>query len=1152
MGAQQKAALSELDSTEGRSYLRGWDVLLRLPAIQRKLDLAAGHNTAGYVSGYPGSPLGGLDTELRRERERLEQYHVRFEPGLNEDLAATAIWGTQYLNAGSVKSDYDGVFGLWYGKGPGVERSADAMRTASYMGTAALGGVVALAGDDHDARSTLTAQQSEPLFMHMGMPILSPATLQEYLSYGILGWGLSRHSKLWVGMICLNDIADSAGTVDLGAIPEIVVPEAPAPPPIKIGKRALETEHDIRGLRIPAARAFARANRLDRVAIHSSAPKVGIVAAGKAYVDVLDALQRLGISRAQAAELGICVYKVGMVWPLEDTGATAFMRGLDEVIVVEAKHPIIEDQLNRIANGFARAERPVIVGKLDERGATLVPDTGALNSALVAEVLARRFARHDITVAARATTGPRVLGLVSGSTLTRKPGFCAGCPHNTSLRMPGGSVAIGGTGCHSMAAMYEVPERETEILPHMGGEGAMWIGMSPFARDSHAFQNVGDGTYSHSGSLAIRAAHAAGVNVTFKVLLNGFISMTGGQSIPGGLSAADISAQVLAEGATKVVVVAEEPRRIRRTQKLPRGVSLRPRRDLIRVQEELGKVKGVTVLIYDQECAAELRRHRKRGTAVDPDKRAYIDPEVCEGCGDCNVQSNCIAVEPLDTELGRKRKIDQSNCNKDFSCVNGYCPSFVTLYGAKPRARVSSGSAALAALPQPPEVDTAISSDEPYSILVGGIGGGGVLTIGAILGVAADLEGKFVSVLNESGIAQKNGAVQSHVRIAPELDAEVSPRMPPGSADLVIGGDMLVVSAPGVLELFNPGRTRVVVNEDIKPTVGFSADPGMDLASGFSESLLRRAAGDRVDVVEANRLATELFGDEIFSNMLLLGSAFQHGHVPLSADAIEQAIARNGVAVEANRQAFRIGRLVVSHRNEVYGLLRGLSSGGVQARKEEPGFDDVVADRERRLVAYQDEAYARRYRQTVDLVRAAESRLGAGREELSIATATYLYKLMAYKDEYEVARLYREPGFRKRIEAEFEGSYRLKVNLAPQILNARESSSGRARKWEIPLGLAMVGFAVLERARKLRGTPLDVFGMTKHRRAERARIAQYEQTLGDLVKVLSPDNYDVAVQIASIPDQIRGFDTIKDQSALAAQEKESELLGSLRSSQPVA
>ncbi|MGD9701559.1 MAG: indolepyruvate ferredoxin oxidoreductase family protein [Acidimicrobiia bacterium] len=1168
---------------EGRAYLTGWDALVRLPLMQRQRDVLAGLNTAGYVTGYPGSPLGGLDSLFRAQRAMLAERHVHFEPGTNEDLAATAVWGTQYLNNGPVRSKYDGVFGMWYGKGPGVERSTDAMRTGSYQGVSKHGGVLALAGDDHHARSTVTAQQSETLFIHMHMPVLNPATVQEYIDFGLAGWALSRFASTWVGMICLNDTVDSAATVEVDPRrPHLVVPEGVTlPPPLGTPRLggvggAAQLEVEIRTIRLPAAQAFVRANGLDVVTLPATRSTgtgrgLGIIAAGKAYLDVKDALDRCGLSLEQAQQLGISIYKPAMTWPIEPQGVLEFVDGLDEVLVVEPKHPVIEDQVNRLLRQLPIERRPNIVGKTDEHGVQLIPEVAGLDGPIVARALAARIAvvNGDATLAAtlrpRESMGVISLGDAGRSqdlqteepvetpNLVRAAGFCSGCPHNTSTKVPEGSFGLGGTGCHGMAIALAAPGRETHTFTHMGGEGMLWVGMSPFADQSHVFQNMGDGTYSHSGYLAVRAAVAAKVNMTFKILLNGYISMTGGQAIPGSLSAGKLAAEVLAEGAKKVVVVTDDVKKARQGNRFPRGVDVRHRDELISAQEELREIPGVTVLVYDQACAAELRRERKRGKANDPDKRVFIHETVCEGCGDCNVQSNCISVEPLDTDLGRKRTINQSSCNKDFTCLSGYCPSFVTLYGATPRKKGSaaagapSGTDLFESLPTP----GVASSAEPYNIVIGGIGGGGVLTIGALLGMAAHLEGKTATVLNESGLAQKNGAVQSHVRVVDDRAAELSARVAERSADLVIGADIVVVAGAGPRATMDRSRTHAVVNEDVRPTVAFSRNGNLNLSAQPMMRLLERETGDKATFIDAERLAGALMGDAIYTNAFLLGYALQQGLLPVSVEALERAIELNGVAIAANVEALRWGRLAAFDMDAVEQIVAVASSGAAGAAQVTHAADDdtldaLIARRRSFLVEYQDEAYARRYETTVRAAIAAEHARTPGHDGLGWAVARNLFKLMAYKDEYEVARLYADPAFRQRIEDEFEGDFTFKVNLAPQLFNSRDARTGRAKKWEIPSGLALPAFSLLSKGKRLRGKAIDPFGRTAHRRAERARITEYDTLLDELCRDLTPAKHDLAVQLASLPDAIRGYDTVKDESALQVKEKERLLLAEFR------
>ncbi|MFT3855301.1 MAG: indolepyruvate ferredoxin oxidoreductase family protein [Ilumatobacteraceae bacterium] len=1160
----------------GRVYLTGWDALVRLPLMQRQRDEAAGLNTAGYVSGYPGSPLGGLDSLFRAQREMLAARHIHFEPGLNEDIAATAISGTQHLGVGPVTSRYDGIFGLWYGKGPGVERSTDAMRTASVRGTSRTGGVLALAGDDHHARSTVTAQQSETLFVHMHMPVFNPATVQEYLDFGLAGWAVSRLTSSWVGMICLNDTADSAATVDIDpSRPRLEVPGDVVIPPtlgdVRVGGLggALAIEEEIRTLRYPAAQVFVRHNGLDRVTLPSTrrgrGRGIGIVTAGKGALDVDEAMAQLGIGRERAGELGLSVLKLAMTFPLDPQIVIDFADGLDEVLVIEPKHPIIEDQVARVLRRLPADRRPDVVGKTDEHGAPLIPEFGGLDATQVAgfirarierrsgdaELVASLRPRHGLTVLSASSAPVATEELVphddEHTDLVRAAGFCSGCPHNTGTKVPDGSFAIGGTGCHGMAIALAAPGRPTFMGTHMGGEGALWIGLAPFVDQRHTFQNMGDGTYSHSGALAIRAAVAAGTTMTFKVLLNGYISMTGGQSIPGGLTAQMLAAQLLADGVRKVVVATDDLSHYEGTAPFPAGVDVVERDALLRVQEELRGLDGVTALVYDQACAAELRRERKRGNAVDPDKRVFIHQTVCEGCGDCNVQSNCISVEPLATELGRKRTINQSTCNKDFSCVDGYCPSFVTLTGARPRQRGRHGAGATALFAGLPEPAT-VEATEPYNILVGGIGGGGVLTIGGLLGMAAHLEGKTATVLNESGLAQKNGAVQSHIRVLDQPGAQLTPRIDVRAADVVIGADIVVISGAGTVATMARGRTWAIVNDDVRPTVAFSRDGNLDLSSAPMSRLLQRATGDQVELLDANHLALVLMGDSIYANLLLLGYALQRGRLPVSAPALERAVELNGVAVANNQEALQWGRLAAHDLDAVLAVVgdRQAPDAGVAAMS----LDELIAHRRAFLAGYQDQRYAQRYEQRVRKVAATECERVPGHDELARAVAENLFKLMAYKDEYEVARLYADPAFVRELHEAFEGDFTFKVNLAPQLFNRRDRATGRARKWEVPSRVAMPAFKVLATGRRLRGTPFDLFGRTAHRRAERSRIDEYLTMLDEVCGCVDAGTHDLAVQLAALPDAIRGYDRVKDASAAQAKEKELLLLAELRQRSP--
>lgn len=1144
----------------GRFYLTAAEALLRLPIAQREQDLGAGLNTAGYVSGYPGSPLGGLDSLFRREREMLKSHSIHFEPGLNEDIAATAVAGTQYLDSGPFPPTADGVFAMWYGKGPGLDRSADAIRTANFKGTSPLGGVLAVVGDDHMARSTVTAQQSETLFLHLHMPVLNPSSIQDYLDFGLAGWAMSRLSRLWVGFIALNDIADSAASVDVRPARRFVTPSGYiAPPPFSMPRSAgvggaLDLEHEIREQRFKVAQSFVRENDLDRVTVearHRSEANrgLGIIAAGKSYLDVRDGLALLGCrDDDQIAELEISLYKPAMTYPLEPEHLLEFISGLDEVLVVEPKFTLLEDQVARIARRLPSELRPSIVGKTDDLGRPLVPEAGGTDAHIAARVLRDRLLYVFGDKARARIHEPRQsLGTVSVQseerpTLRRLAGFCSGCPHNSSTRLPDGTVAIGGTGCHGMAVALAAPNRPTFLGHHMGGEGALWIGMAPFTSARHTFQNVGDGTYSHSGSLVIRAAVSAQVNVTFKILLNGYISMTGGQEIPGQLDAQKVSRQLLAEGVRKIVVVSDDVKKYRGSARFPAGVKVHPRSKLIEIEEAIRQEPGVTALIYDQACAAELRRRRRRREIPVPDKRVVIDERVCEGCGDCNKQSNCISVEPVDTEFGRKRRINQSSCNQDFTCVDGYCPSFITVYGATPKAepkrRVQS-KGLFESLTAPP---TARTSQQAVNIVVAGIGGGGVLTIGGILGMAAHLEGRAVSVLNESGLAQKNGSVESHIRIAPIGDNPGAARIVAGGADVILAADVVVATAPSVFQTTDHKRTWVLANEDVRPTVEFVNKPDGDLSSQHMLAMLRRSA-DIVEALNAQQLALRLMGDAVHANVMMLGYALQRGRLPVSLEAVGRAIELNGVEVDRNLEALNWGRLAAESPSE----LDLVVSGSATTPKVEPeSLDALVARRADELERYQDSVYAARYAHQVSAMRSVEMERVPGHVELAWAVAHNLFKLMAYKDEYEVARLHLQSHANSSLDELFEPGYRYKINLAPQVLNIRHGTSGRAKKWEIPSSIAIPALRVLAAGRHIRGTKVDLFGATRHRKRERRLITDYEETLAEIEQRLEPSNHAIAVELASLPDSIRGYDTVKEEAIERVELRWASLLEQIR------
>ena len=1129
----------------GRVFLTGIQALVRLVLTQRRRDLAAGHDTAGYISGYRGSPLGGLDLQLDRAKAHLEQHHVVFQPGVNEDIAAAACWGTQQAELDG-EGAYDGVFCLWYGKGPGVDRSGDALRHANLAGTSRLGGVVALLGDDHTCESSTTAHHSEYAMVDASIPVLNPAGVQEILDYGLYGFALSRYSGCWAALKCIHDTVEAAASVEID--PErvgIVIPDDPVLPPEGLGIRWPDTpqeqEKRLYERKLEAVRAFCRANRLDRTVWDPDRAWLGVATTGKSYLDVRQAFEDLGIDEAAARRLGIRLYKVAMPFPLEPAGARRFADGLDTVLIVEEKRALIETQLKDVL--YAAPGAPRVLGKRDEDDRLLFPAAGRLDTNHIAiEIGHRLLARGgdpDLSerVAARVAELEAILdgGDADPAALVRTPYFCPGCPHNTSTRVPEGSRALAGIGCHYLAQFMD---RSTARYTHMGGEGASWIGEARFSKRGHVFQNIGDGTYFHSGLLSIRAAVAADVNVTFKILYNDAVAMTGGQPMDGPLTVPIITRQMQAEGARRIVVVTDEPQKYGSRSGLAPGTAVHHRRELDGVQRMLRDVAGVTVLVYDQTCAAEKRRRRKRGRFPDPPRRAFINPAVCEGCGDCGVKSNCVAVVPLETEFGRKRAIDQSSCNKDFSCVEGFCPSFVTVHGGRLRkgAGVSRDGAALPELPEPPLP----TLERPYEIIVTGVGGTGVITIGALLGMAAHLESKGCSVLDQTGLAQKGGAVVSHVRIAARPGDITTTRIANGAADLVLGCDVVVTAGADTRATMRSGRTSVVVNTQETMTGDFTRDADLVFPADALMHGIERAAGARqLDRVDATRIATALTGDAIATNMFMLGYAWQKGRIPLSAAAIERAIELNGVAIESNLSAFDWGRRAAADRDAV----AGRAGPGVDVAPPRQ-FEDPEAIVERRaafLVDYQDEACAARYRAMVERVREAERTRAKGMRGLAEAVARGYFKLLAYKDEYEVARLHAAPEFRRRLEATFEGDWTLEFHLAPPLLARRDPATGEPRKSRYGAWMMRV-FGVLARLKGLRGTVLDPFGYTQERRRERRLIERYEQVVSSLLGGLDHTNHAVAVEIASLPERIRGFGHVKARSIEEAGRREAELL----------
>ena len=1126
---------------DGRILINGTQALVRILLLQRELDRQAGLNTAGFVSGYRGSPLGTFDMTLWRAKEHLAGAQVTFLPGVNEELAATAIWGTQQLD-NLPGPTVDGVFGMWYGKGPGVDRCGDVFKHANHQGAHPRGGVLVVCGDDHPGKSSTVAHQSEQALAASLIPCLYPASVQEFIEFGLKGWALSRYSGLWVGFKVVNETIEQTCTVDL-ARPSICVPEkgdlAEAATSAMGYVPPIQWEVAVRRKRLPLVHRFVRANGLDRKTIGQDGAPLGIVATGKAYQDVVEAFQLLGIDARRADELGIAVYKVGCIWPLEPTGISEFANGRQELLFVEEKAAFVEPQAAEIL--YNAPARPRISGKRDPDGRALLPAEVQLEPRVVAKAIVARLealGRADDELRTFLAGIDHGVAPVAGpAQVTRIPYFCSGCPHNTSTQLPEGSFGMAGIGCHGMAVFAR---RDTMFPGQMGGEGANWIGLSRYTKTPHVFQNLGDGTYYHSGHLAIRAAVAAGVNITYKILYNEAVAMTGGQPVDGPISVAEISHQVVHEGVKRCIVVTDNPSAYDSAAGLAAGVEVRHRDELERIQRELRDIPGCTVIIYEQACAAEKRRLRKRGRRADPPKRLFINDAVCEGCGDCSVQSTCVSIQPLQTELGLKRRIDQSSCNKDYSCAKGFCPSFVTVLGARPR---QPGSAALSGilavdLPAPSRAADGKIGQQGYNVMLAGVGGMGVITVGAVLAMAAHLEDKACSVYDMTGLSQKNGAVYGHLRIARTRSALAAQRLGAGDADLVLAFDLVAALSGDALPTYRQGRTRVVGDARVTPTAAFQFNPDGKVDSRILQSRLGDLAGaGHCDFLDATGTAVELCGDPVAANFFVVGYALQKGLLPVGAEALEKALELNAVAVDLNRRALRLGRLWAHDPDRIRDALSRSQPG----EPAEQALDSLVAARKAFLAAYQDERYALRYEALVEKVRVAEQAMAGDSDDLAKAVARHYAKLMAYKDEYEVARLYADPAFARKLEQQFEPGYKLRFNLAPPILGQRDPVTGHLRKREFGAWVLPV-FRILAKLRVLRGSRLDIFGYFPERRLERSLVVEYEQLIAGLLAALQPANYAIAVELASLPEKIRGFGHIKARTLAQAREQQDQLM----------
>lgn len=1136
----------------GRVFLTGSQALVRIPLMQAALDRKLGFNTAGMVSGYRGSPLGAYDQALWQAQPLLDKNRIDFVPAVNEDLAATIMLGTQQVETDEDRQ-VDGVFGLWYGKGPGVDRAGDALKHGTTYGSSPHGGVLVVAGDDHGCVSSSMPHQSDVAFMSFFMPTINPANLAEYLEFGLWGIALSRYSGCWVGFKAVSETVESAASIELPPLPDFVNPDDFTPPETGLHYRwpdlpgpQLETRIEDK---LAAVQAFARANPIDRCLFNEPKARFGIVTTGKGHLDLLEALDLLGIDEARAREMGLDIYKIGMVWPLERHGILNFVHNKEEVLVIEEKRGIIESQIKEAMSEPDHPGEVLITGKQDEVGRPLIPYVGELSPKLVAGFLAARLGRFfgDDFIKRLAAIN-HMADVQDPGGVKRLPYFCSGCPHNTSTHVPEGSKALAGIGCHFMASWMG---RNTESLIQMGGEGVNWIGKSRYTGNPHVFQNLGEGTYFHSGSMAIRQAIAAGTNITYKILFNDAVAMTGGQPVDGQITVPMIAQQVAAEGVRRIVVLSDEPEKYDgRKQLFPDDVTFHDRTELDNVQRELRDIPGCTILIYDQTCAAEKRRRRKRNQYPDPAKRAFINHHVCEGCGDCSVQSNCLSVVPRQTELGRKRKIDQSSCNKDFSCVNGFCPSFVTIEGGQLRKSrgMDTGSlltSKLAHIPAPvlPELTGS------YDLLVGGVGGTGVVTVGQLITMAAHLEARGTSVLDFTGFAQKGGTVLSYVRMAPSPDKLHQVRISHGQADAVIACDLVVASSQKALSVLRPDHTRVVANEAELPTADYVLFRDADMQADKRLDLIRDAVGDdNFSRLDANGIAEQLMGDTVFSNVMMLGFAWQRGLLPLSQAALMQAIELNGVAVERNKEVFGWGRVAAVDVSIITELL---SAGGTQVQEvqPEPSLDELINTRHQHLVNYQNRRWADRYASMVKQVREVEEELSPENNLLTLAVAQQLYRFMAFKDEYEVARLFTETDFMEEVRNTFEGDFKVHFHLAPPIMNRGTDAQGRPKKRQFGPWMFRA-FKLLAKCRGLRGTAIDPFSYSSDRRMDRAQLKDYQQLVERIVRELDTGNYDTFLQLAELPSEVRGYGPVREQAAEAIQEKQMQLTRALDTGHP--
>ncbi len=1119
----------------GIRFLTGSQALVRIPIVQIRKDIRNNLNTACYISGYRGSPLGGYDQQILKNIDYLKNHNIYFQPGINEELAATSLWGTQQSNLRG-EGKFDGVFGVWYGKGPGVDRAGDALKHVNLAGTSKYGGVLALMGDDHICESSTTSHQSEFAMIDAMIPFFNPSGVQEILDYGLYGIELSRRSGCWVGIKCVHDNVSSGATVNLDenriSIKNVSNEFYPKEGlNIRLNDTPQSKEHRLHYHKIKFVKEFCKVNELNQIIYNPFNSKVGIVSTGKSYLDTKLALEKIGIDQNSAEQVGIKFLKIAMPWPLEESIIHKFSEGLEKIIVVEEKRSLIETQIKEIL--FNTSKKISVIGKLDEENNDLFISSGALDPAKIAIKLHKHLKKYYSSDNVQRKVDV-ISDLINQNrnllNVKRIPYFCSGCPHNTSTKIPENTRAITGISC---AYLVQHMERNNEGFTQMGSEGASWVGESVFSNTDHVFQNMGDGTYIHSGILSIRHAVAAKTKMTFKILYNDAVALTGGQALDGLPTVAQMSRQLEAEGVKEIAIISDEPNKYDISENFSKNSKVYDRKEIIDVQINLSKINHTTAIIYDQTCAAEKRRRIKKSLLPEPSKKIFINEKVCEGCGDCGIQSNCVSIVPKETEYGRKRQIDQSNCNKDYSCVDGFCPSFVSVEG-EVRIKKNYNEELIK------KVNSIISEpklpviNKSYGVMIAGIGGTGVVTIGAILATAAQIDGKGAGVLDMTGLAQKGGSVKSFLRIFDDPKEISTIRLSYGDTNLLMGFDLLVANDDEVLKTLDKKITKSIINSDEVMTGEFTRDK--DFSLPFDEmkvNLLHILGENNTNFIPSNTIASKILGDSILSNMFIVGNAFQSGLLPIRGNAIEQAIKLNGVSVEQNLNAFRLGRYSVNMKNEILNNVN-------DKEKILTNFDEKYNDRFNFLINYQNEKYAKEYKKLVDYAKQCEKKVGNGRH-FSKAVALNYFKLMSYKDEYEVARLYSDNNFADNIKQTFEGNYKINFYLAPPIFSKKDKVTGVPLKMKFGQWILTL-FKIISKFKFLRGTIIDPFGYLKERKNERKLIIDYKNCILEIGKKLSKDNYDIAVDIAFTPDQIRGFGHIKEKNIKIAEDCRNNLI----------